>query len=105
MHHQHALQSGNFCLKSRQQILIILISKQLLIYFFNCYAVKIKSLKSPNSTHTECVVLSVIVLVAIAEELSPRVVEIVLGRTPIVERNKTTQIARIIGTRIIIVTI
>jgi hypothetical protein len=41
-----------------------------------------KLLKSPNSTHTECIVLSVVVLDALPEEvLEPRVVVTFLGGT------------------------
>jgi hypothetical protein len=48
-------------------------------------------LKSPNGTDIVCVVLIVVVvLVAIVEVLVPRVVVIVLGRTPIVVIRKTT---------------
>ena len=45
--------------------------------------------KIPNSTNPICVVLIVVVLVAIVEVLFPRVVVIVLGRTPIVGTSKT----------------
>ena len=47
-------------------------------------------LKTPNSTHSVCVVLIVVVLVAIVEVLVPRVVTIVLRRTPVVVTSKTT---------------
>jgi hypothetical protein len=40
--------------------------------------------KIPDSTHIVCVVLIVVVLVAIVEVLFPRVVSIVLRRTPII---------------------
>jgi hypothetical protein len=46
--------------------------------------------KIPNGTDIVCVVLIVVVLVAIVEVLVPRVVVIVLGRTPIVVIRKTT---------------
>jgi len=45
--------------------------------------------KIPNSTHSVCVVLIVVVLIAIVEVLFPSVVVIVLGRTPIVGTSKT----------------
>jgi hypothetical protein len=41
-------------------------------------------LKSPNSTHIVCVVLIVVVLITIVEILFPRVIVIVLRRTPVV---------------------
>ena len=58
----------------------------------NQLATRVSSLclfKTPNSTHSVCVVLIVVVLVAIVEVLYPCVVVIVLGRTPIVGTSKT----------------
>jgi histidinol-phosphate/aromatic aminotransferase/cobyric acid decarboxylase-like protein len=49
---------------------------------------KIVLLKSPNSTNPTGEVLTVAVLVAIAEVLAPSSVEIELGRTPIVGTTK-----------------
>jgi hypothetical protein len=47
-------------------------------------------LKIPDSTNIVCVVLIVVVLVAIVEVLFPRVVCIVLRRTPVIATGKTT---------------
>ena len=46
--------------------------------------------KTPDSTNSVCVVLIVVVLVAIVEELVPRVVVIDLRGTPVVVNGKTT---------------
>jgi len=46
--------------------------------------------KTPHCPDRECVVLIVVVLVAIVEVLVPRVVAIVLRRTPVVVISKTT---------------
>jgi hypothetical protein len=46
--------------------------------------------KTPDTPNSVVVVLIVVVLVAIAEVLVPRVVRIVLGRTPIVVIGKTS---------------
>ena len=46
--------------------------------------------KTPHWTHVVRVVLVVVVLIAIVEILVPRVVGVVLRRTPIVVSRKTT---------------
>jgi hypothetical protein len=45
--------------------------------------------KTPHTPHIVCVILIVVVLIAIVEVLFPRVVSIVLGRTPIVVGSET----------------
>ena len=46
-------------------------------------------MKTPHWTHVVCVRLIVVVLVPVVEVLVPRVVRVVLRRTPIVARSKT----------------